>query len=137
MAYLSSFRVRIHLPGLSPVVSVLICRVVGYFQYLLFILFCCVSQSGLRSSHSHPPCFLQLSEQTNPLPLDTPLRCGDLLCLSGRILSDTVAPVNKRKAPEARGVVLFVRREDYPPHTPFCLFPLSAVISAYSMPMPA
>ncbi|KAA8595957.1 hypothetical protein FQN60_011248 [Etheostoma spectabile] len=51
----------------------------------------------------------QLNKQTNPLPLDTRLRRGDLLWLSGRILSDIVAPVNKRKAPEARGAALFVR----------------------------
>lgn len=78
-------------------------------------------------SHSLPLCLLQLNKQTNPLPLDTQLRRGDLLCLSGRILSDTVAPVNKRKAPEARGAALFVRRVDYLPHTPFCLFSLSGV----------
>lgn len=77
--------------------------------------------------HSLPPCLLQLNKQTNPLPLDTELRCGDLLCLSGRILSDIVAPVNKRKAPEAGGAALFVHRVDYLPHTPFCLFSLSGL----------
>lgn len=82
------------------------------------------------SSHSFSPshlALLQLNKQTNPLPLDTQLRRGDLLCLSGRILSDIVAPVNKRKAPEARGAALFVRWADYLPHTPFCLFSLSGV----------
>lgn len=54
--------------------------------------------------HYLPPCKLLLNKQTNPLPLDTQLGCGDLLRLSGRILSNAVASVNKRKAPEARGV---------------------------------
>lgn len=31
-------------------------------------------------------------------------------------------PVNKKKAPEARGAALVVQRVDYPPHAPFCLF---------------
>ena len=83
--------------------------------------------SSFLFTHSLPPCLLQLNKQTNPLPLDTQLRRGDLLCLSGRILSDIVAPVNKRKAPEARGAALFVRSVDYLPHTPFCLFSLSGV----------
>lgn len=74
-----------------------------------------------------PPCLLKFNKQTIPLPLNTQLRRGDLPCLSGRILSDTMAPVNKRKAPEARGPALFVCRVDYLPHTPFCLFSLSGV----------
>lgn len=55
-----------------------------------------------------PPCVIQFRKQISPLPFDTQLRCGDLLCLSGRILSDIVASVNKSKAPEARGAALFV-----------------------------
>lgn len=55
-------------------------------------------------THYLPPRKLLLNKQTNPLPLDTQLGCGDLLRLSGRILSNAVASVNKRKAPEARGV---------------------------------
>lgn len=55
-------------------------------------------------SHYLPPRKLLLNKQTNPLPLDTQLGCGDLLRLSGRILSNAVASVNKRKALEARGV---------------------------------
>lgn len=111
---------------LLPVSAFPLCSAVFPNQFFFSFLF----------SHSLPPCFLQLNKQTNPLPLDTQLRCGDLLCLSGRILSDIVAPVNKRKTPEARGVVLFVRRADYLPHTPFCLFSLSGAKPAYSMPMP-
>lgn len=50
-----------------------------------------------------PPCLLKFNKQTIPLPLNTQLRCGDLPCLSGRILSDTMAPVNKRKARKPEG----------------------------------
>lgn len=122
---------------LNPLCSLFVCQLLHLF--CLYVLLP-VSTNPLYSavfSHqllfcfffslSLPPCLLQLSKQTNPLPLDTQLRCGDLLCLSGRILSDIVAPVNKRKAPEARGAALFVRRADYLPHTPFCLFSLSGV----------
>ncbi len=134
---------RTPLPALSLILFVLclfVCLFVWdyiysacmcYSQYLLLrsvLLFFPISSSHSFSRiHSLPPCLLQLNKQTNPLPLDTQLRRGDLLCLSGRILSDIVAPVNKRKAPEARGAALFVRRVDYLPHTPFCLFSLSGV----------
>lgn len=63
--------------------------------YCSFLLYLLVNPSSL------PPRLLQLNKQTNPLPLDTELGRGDLLCLSGRILTDIVAPVNKRKALEA------------------------------------
>lgn len=52
---------------------------------------------------SLPPCLLQLNKQTNSLPPDTRLRRGDLLCLSGRILSDIVAPVNIKKLRKPEG----------------------------------
>lgn len=94
-----------------------------------FYLLCFPVDPSSNSFSRNPPpsCLLKLNKQTNPLPLDTPLGRGDLLCLSGRILSDIVAPVNKRKAPEAGGASLFVHRVDYLPHTPFRLFSLCGV----------
>lgn len=78
----------------------------------------CVFYSGVPPSQPpfrllffprFPPRELLLSKQTNPLPPDTRLGCGDLLRLSGRILSNAVASVNNRKAPEARGVTHLFR----------------------------
>lgn len=128
---------RAPLPTLSLILFVLglfVCRLLDLFcLYMLlpvttpFYLTVLPHQFLFSFIFSLPPCLLQLNKQTNPLPLDTQLRRGDLLCLSGRILSDIVALVNKRKAPEAGGAALFVRRADYLPHTPFCLFSLSGV----------
>lgn len=99
--------------------------VLHFHKSSLFVSFCqlvhsflvCVTPSiplhfqvfSFLLSHSLPPYSLQLNKQTNPLPLDTQRRRGDLLCLSGRILSDIVAPVNKKKAPEAgRGSLIYM-----------------------------
>lgn len=123
---------RTILPALSLILFVWF-LLVDLFRSVLFKIFASLfissvlASNSLLFSHSLPPCLLQLNKQTNPLPLDTRLRRGDLLCLSDRILSDIVAPVNKRKAPEAREAALFVRRVDYLPHTPFCLFSLSGL----------
>jgi len=72
-------------------------------RYLFFLLSAALL---VPSSHSPlPPRSLQLNKQTNPLPPDTRLRRGDLLCLSGRILSDIVAPCQQKKGPGSwRGV---------------------------------
>lgn len=72
----------------------------------------CVFHSGIPPSqplfrflffHYLPPREPLLNKQTSPLPLDTQLCCGDLLRLSGRILSNAVASVNKRKARKPEG----------------------------------
>lgn len=47
-----------------------------------------------------PNTFLPAAnKQTTALSLDTWLRCGDSLCLSGRILSGTVAPCQQKEWP--------------------------------------
>lgn len=93
----------------------------------------CVFYSGVPPSqplfrflffHCFPPHELLLNKQTNPLPPDTQLGGGDLLRLSGRILSNTVASVNNRKAPGSQRGDAFVQSVDCLPHVPFCLSPI-------------